>query len=149
MEIIMAHLISTVLPVTPRKIATILPDETVQRCIELMSELDIGALVIVDHDKNLKGLISERDILRSCIFKGLNPNGTKAIDIAFQNVTILSPHDVIETAMKAMTDTKRRHILIQDNGSMIAILSIGDILYHLIDDKLRVIEQLEKYISSY
>lgn len=145
----MAHLIHNVLPVPPRKIATISFDASVEKCIEIMAELDIGALVILDNDKHLIGVVTERDILRECIFKGLKPNTTKAGDIAFKKSTILSPNDVIERAMKAITETKRRYVLIQDKDELVAILSIGDILYHLLDERKREIEHLENYIYSH
>jgi CBS domain-containing protein len=148
MESIMAHLIHSVLPVPPRNIVYIHPDDSVKKCIELMTSQDIGALVVIDNDKKLIGLVSERDIIRSCLYKSLNPSKAKASEITFTEVTILSPHDVVEKAMQAMTATKRRHVLIRDNDELIAILSIGDMLYYMLDDKSRVIEHLEHYIYT-
>lgn len=146
----MAHPIHNVLPNPPRKITFIRPDETVAKCINIMCERDIGALVVVNQENQLVGIVSERDIVRSCLHKKLNPNTTPAADIVFTKVTILSSHDPVDKAMQAMTETKRRHVLIADNpNEFIAILSIGDVLYHLLDDKLRVIEQLENYIHTY
>ena len=145
----MANLIHNVLPMPPRKIVFIHPKDSVKKCIELMAELDIGALVVMDNDKGLKGMVTERDIIRACLYKGLDPEKTKASDIAYKDVTILSPHDVVEKAMQAMTETKRRHVLVQEKNEFIAIISIGDLLYHLLDDKARVIEQLENYIHTY
>ncbi|TAL60127.1 MAG: CBS domain-containing protein [Legionella sp.] len=145
----MAHLIHNVLPMPPRKIVFINPEETVKRSINLMTELDIGALVVIDVNQKLIGIVSERDIVRSCLNRGANLDHMKAKDIAYKNVTILSPHDPVDKAMQAMTTTKRRHVLISENDEFIAILSIGDVLYHLLDDKARVIEQLENYIHTY
>ncbi|HAU2046321.1 TPA: CBS domain-containing protein, partial [Legionella pneumophila] len=72
----------------------------------------------------------------------------KVSDVVYNNVTILSPHDSVEKAMQVITETKRRHVLIQEEGELLAILSIGDLLYHVLEDKLRVIEHLENYIHS-
>lgn len=143
----MTDLIHNVLPQSPRAIAYIHPNDSVKRCVDKMIELDIGALVVLDDSGHLLGIVSERDIVRSCLAKN-NLEHAKAVDIAFKEVTILSPHDPIEKAMQAMTATKRRHILIRDDDTLIAILSIGDLLHHMLEDKARVIEHLEHYIHN-
>jgi CBS domain-containing protein len=148
MEIEMADLIHSVLPMPPRKIVFIAPEETIKRCIDIMAECKIGALVVVDEDNKLIGIVSERDILFSCLHKGFDIKTAKVSDVVYTNVTVLSPHDVVEKAMQAMTDTKRRHILIREKDEYIAILSIGDLLYHILEDRARVIEHLENYIHT-
>lgn len=146
----MADLIHTVLPRPRREIIFIHPDESIRKCIDLMTELDIGALVVVDKHEKLVGMVSERDIVRSCLHKCVNMETGKASDVVYKDVTVLSPHDLVEEAMEAMTMTKRRHVLVRDdNGKFIAIISIGDLLYHLLEDKARTIEHLEKYIYTY
>ncbi|HAU1903118.1 TPA: CBS domain-containing protein [Legionella pneumophila] len=147
-ESAMAHLIHSVLPVPPRKIAYIHPDDSVKECIKQMVEKDIGALVVFDNDTHLIGIVSERDILRCYFHKNLSLETAKVSDVVYTNVTILSPHDSVEKAMQVITETKRRHVLIQEEGELLAILSIGDLLYHVLEDKLRVIEHLENYIHS-
>ena len=144
----MAYLIHSVLPVPPRKIIYIHPEDSVKKCIDLMLEFDIGALVVLDNDRQIVEMVTERDIVRSCLHQGLNPKTVKASDIAFSEVSILSPHDSVEKAMQVMTATKRRHVLIRNKGEFIAILSIGDLLYHLLEDKVRIIEHLENYIHN-
>lgn len=143
----MAHLIHSVLPMPPRKLVCIGPEVTIKKCVELMAANNIGALVVLDDDQKLIGIVSERDIIHACLNKGCSLNDCIAKDIAYKDVTILSPHDIVEKAMKAVTETKRRHVLIYDKGRLLAILSIGDLLFHLLDDKARVIEQLENYIA--
>ena len=143
----MAHLIHSVLPVPPRKIVYIHPEDTVKKCIDLMVNLNIGALVVVDNDNNLIGIVSERDLVQTFFHQSLDLNTAKVADVVFKKVTILSPHDTVDRAMQAITETKRRHILIRENDEFLAILSIGDLLFHLLDDKARVIEHLENYIA--
>lgn len=144
----MAHLIHSILPVPPRKIAYIHPEDSVKKCIKLMVEKDIGALVVFDNDSNLIGIVSERDILRYYFHQGLNLETAKVLDVVYTDVSILSPHDSVEKAMQVITETKRRHVLIQEEGELLAILSIGDVLYHILEDKMRVIEHLENYIHT-
>lgn len=144
----MAHLIHNVLPMPPRKIIFVHPDDSVKKSIDLMTDLDIGALVVIDEDDELIGIVSERDIVRSCLHQCVDLNTAKVSDVVFTKVTILSPHDSVDQAMQAMTNTKRRHILICEDGEFLAILSIGDLLYHLLEDKAREIEHLENYINT-
>lgn len=146
----MADLIHSVLPVPPREIVYIHPEDSIRRCVDLMNDLNIGALVVVDKEKRLIGIVSERDIVRSCLHKCVNMESGKVGDVVFKNVTVLNSNDVVEKAMQAMTTTKRRHVLIRnEQDEFIAIISIGDLLYHLLEDKSRIIEHLENYIHSY
>lgn len=145
----MADLIHNVLPKSRRKIIYINPDDSIKKCIDLMTELDIGALVVVDKNDKLIGIVSERDIVRSCLHHCVNLETGTVSEVVYKDVTILSPHDVVEKAMQAMTSTKRRHVLIRDeHNELIAIISIGDLLYHILDDKARTIEHLENYIHT-
>ncbi len=144
----MAHLIFSVLPMPPRKIVTIHPDERLSKCIDLMADLDIGAVVVIDNKNKFHGIVSERDIVRSCLHQCVDLNAARVSDVVYTKVSILSPHDTVDKAMQVITQTKRRHILIRENDEFIAIVSIGDLLFHLLDDNARVIEHLENYISS-
>lgn len=144
----MANLIHNVLPRLRRKFVHVNPGDSVKQCINMMSALDIGALVVLDNNQ-LVGIVSERDIVRSCLDKCVNLEKAKVSDVMHKEVTILSPNDVVEKAMHAMTVTKRRHVLIRDeNDELIAILSIGDVLCYLLEDKSRMIEHLENYIHT-
>ncbi|KTC88602.1 CBS domain-containing protein [Fluoribacter dumoffii] len=146
----MADLIHNALPMPRRNIISIRPDDPVKKSIDMMTEYDIGALVVMDNENQLVGIVSERDIVRSCLHKCIDLETAKVGDVVNKDVTILYSNDVVEKAMQAMTATKRRHVLVRDeNDDLIAILSIGDVLYHLLEDKARVIEQLENYIHTY
>ncbi|STX51191.1 CBS domain protein [Legionella busanensis] len=143
----MANLIYSILPKPRRPIAYIDPAFTVMDCVNLMVDKDIGALVV--HDRNeLIGLVSERDIVRTCLHQGLDPHIATAADIVYKNVSILDVNDTVEKAMEIITMTKRRHVLINEDGKLVAIISIGDVLFSLIEDKSRLIEHLEAYIHS-
>ncbi len=143
----MANLIHSFLPQPRRPIVYIHPDVSVAQCVAMMVQDNIGALVVTDDD-NVLGIVSERDVVRSLVHKGLSAASTKVSDVLHSDVTVLESSDTVERAMEAITYTKRRHILIAEEGQIIAILSIGDIMFHLLEDKARVIEQLENYIHS-
>lgn len=142
----MSNLISSILPVPVREIVYIHPDVSVTQCVEIMVKENIGALVVTD-DTNLLGIVSERDIVW-----GLNKKGESLLElpvkeIVWANVAVLKPTDTVETAMAIITESKRRHILIAEEGKLIAIVSIGDILCSVIEEKSKLIQHLENYID--
>ena len=145
----MANLLHSILPDPRRPIVSVHPDVSVSRCVAMMVEDNIGALVVTD-DENLLGVLSERDIIRSLVHKGLSAKSTKAHEILCADVTVFKETETVEKAMQAMIVTKRRHILItDDNEVLVAIISIGDLLFSLLEDNARKIEHLENYIHNY
>lgn len=144
----MAYLIYSVLPEPRRPIVFVKPSVTVSQCIEMMIKENIGAVVVHDGN-NLIGMVTERDIVRSCVNRDLNLHEATAADVVFTPVSVLNIYDPVEKAMETITETKRRHVLVEENSEIVAILSIGDLLFHLLEDKTRVIEQLENYIHTY
>ena len=120
---------------------------TAIECAKLMSSLNIGALVVKENDK-LVGLISERDITRYLAMAGPDISNILAKDLVFEEVAYLDINDLIETAMQTINDMRRRHVLIKQDDKVVGILSIGDIMKHLIEDKNHTISQLEKYIHG-
>lgn len=142
----MSNIIHNILPNPPREIVCIHPDVTIGQCVDMMVHANIGALVVTDDD-NLLGIVSERDIVWGLRHLGLDVLNRPASEILWANVAVLKPTDTVETAMAIITETKRRHLLIGDEGKLIAIISIGDLLYSQLDEKSRVIEQLENYIQ--
>lgn len=143
----MANLIYSALPHPRRAIVYVEPQLSVESCIELMIAQNIGALVVLE-DNKLKGMVTERDVVRECTRHGFDPQKATAGDIAFADVSILQINDPVEKAMETITKTRRRHILVAEDGDLIAILSIGDLLLHLLENKSRVIAHLEQYITS-
>lgn len=143
----MAQLLYSVLPTPRRKMESVSVDATVADCVERMTTRDIGSLLVMDGDK-LVGLISERDIVRLCVSCGLDPCKVKAKDVAYLEVSILSVDDSVEKAMKIITNTKRRHVLVKENKEIIGIISIGDLMFHLLNQHKFEKEQLVNYIES-
>lgn len=143
----MASLIYSALPVPRRSMAIIKPDASVAESVERMLMDNIGALVVLEGDE-LLGIVSERDIVRHSVKPDFDINNTKVRDIVYRQVSVMNIKDPVEAAMETITRTKRRHVLVEENNRLVAVLSIGDLLYHLLDDKARVIEHLENYITS-
>jgi len=143
----MAHTLHSILPSPRRPISYVYPDVHVSQCVNMMIEENIGALVVID-DENLLGIVDERDIVRSLVYKGLSPDSSKVSDILCADVAVLKLSDTVDMAIDVITRTKRRHILVAEDDQLIAIVSIGDILSKLIEDKLQTIEHLKNYIHT-
>lgn len=143
----MANLIYSALPLPRRPIATIDSDATVAESVRRMLKDKIGALVIMKGDK-VVGMVTERDIVRHSIDPDFDIHRVRLRDIACEPVSVMDITDPVEAAMETITRTKRRYVLVEENNKLVAVLSIGDLLYHLLDDKARVIQHLENYITS-
>jgi CBS domain-containing protein len=144
----MALLIHSILPSPPRPIVYVQADVSLAQCVAMMVEDNIGALVVGD-EENVLGILSERDVVRDLVHKGCYAEAASASDILHADVSVLESNEPVEKAMEIFTYTKRRHLLVAENGKIIAILSIGDVLLHLLADKAREVAQLENYIHSY
>ena len=113
----------------------------------MMAEHDIGALLVMDKDK-LAGIVSERDYARSVFVKGLSSKQTSITEVMSAKVITVSPDQTVEDCMNLMTDKRIRHLPVLDQGKLIGVLSIGDLVKETIAYQRFLIEQLEKYIQS-
>lgn len=144
----MANLIYSALPQPRRPLVYVNSMQTIAQCIDKMIQDNIGALVVLE-GKEVLGVVSERDIVRACLDHNLDLYKTTASEIVYRDVSFLNLFDTVEKAMEVITQTKRRHVLVEENNELVAILSIGDLLYYLLEDKIQLIEQLENYIHTY
>ena len=126
---------------------TIGPKATVYDAIRLMGEKNIGA-VLVAEGENIVGIFTERDYARKIILKGLSSKETLVGDIMASPVMYVQPSHTNEECMALMTDNRLRHLPVMDQGKLIGIVSIGDLVKDLISEQKFIIEQLEHYITG-
>lgn len=126
---------------------SIRPEESVLKAIELMAEKSIGALVVMQHGI-LVGILSERDYARKVILQGRSSIDTKVEEIMTSNVIYIDPSSNVEDCMAVMTKNHIRHLPVMQEGQLLGILSIGDLVKAQIAEQQFIIEQLEHYISS-
>ncbi len=143
----MADILAALLPKPRRELIFVLPDVNIQQCCDLMLSYNIGALIVMD-ENNIQGIVSERDLVRNCLACQSNIELTKASDIMFSNLSILSIDATIDQAMSTITSTKRRHILVEEGGQVVAILSQGDILFYMLQLSQQKVDHLERYIYN-
>ena len=130
-----------------RNIISIQSDASVLDAIVLMADKGIGSLVVRD-DGELKGIVTERDYARKVIIKGRASDSTAVADIMTKDVTTVSSEMTVNKCMAIMTAIKCRHLPVVDDGELVGMISIGDLVEAIIRDQQEEIEQLESYISG-
>ena len=127
--------ISTLLAHKGSEVATIRTSDTVVKAVQQLHENRIGALVVLDRRGRLAGMFSERDVIR-----GLAEAGTESLDyevheLMTPEVTTCSPADRIDAVMAIMTAHRIRHLPVLDDGRLVGLVSIGDLVKHRLDEK--------------
>ena len=125
----------------------IAPEEPVLEAIQLMSDHHIGA-VLVMRGEELLGILSERDYARKVILKGRSSAETAAWEIMSSPVVSVGPQDTVNTCMRVMTDRRIRHLPVVDDGLVVGVLSIGDLVKAVIEEQQEEIAQLQHYITA-
>ena len=128
-------------------ILSISPDATVLEAIKLMAAKGIGALLVMQ-DGKLAGIVTERDYARKVILKERASNDTPVRDIMTAELSTASYKHNVEECMNLMTERHIRHLPVIDDGEVVGMISIGDLVKAVIADQKEEIEQLEHYISS-
>lgn len=123
------------------------PDQSVYDALALMADKTIGALLVMDGDK-MVGLVSERDYARNVILKGRSSKKTRVNEIMSERVICVEPNQTVEEGMALMTEKRVRHLPVIEGGSVLGLVSIGDLVKAIISEQQFIIEQLEHYISS-
>ncbi|HOD32720.1 MAG TPA: CBS domain-containing protein [Holophaga sp.] len=124
------------------------PDDTVLRALMLMAEEDIGALLVVE-DGRLVGIFSERDYARKVVLRGRASRDTRVRDIMSDRVFYLTPERTVEEGMALMTDKRIRHLpVLNAEGEVLGLVSIGDLVKETISHQAFLIDQLERYITG-
>lgn len=126
---------------------SIAPENTVYDALKLMAEKHIGALAVMESDK-LVGIFSERDYAREVSLKGKAAETTVIKEIMTTNLISCQATDLVDSAMNTMSDKRIRHMPVMEDGNMIGMLSIGDLVKATIEYQAELIEQLESYIRS-
>ena len=130
-----------------QSVQTLPPDASVLEAIRLMAEYSIGS-VLVAEDGRPVGIVTERDYARKVILMGRSSADTRLSDVMSSPVLSVASSDSIEHCMQMMTDHKIRHLPVLDGDSLAGMVSIGDLLKALLEQRQREIEQLQQYITG-
>jgi len=131
-----------------RQIWTISKDQSVRQALTLMSEKNIGAIIIVDSNDFPIGIFSERDYARKIILKGKSSKGTLLEEVMTKELITVTRDYKIDQCMEIMTEKKIRHLPILEDKKIVGIISIGDVLKIMIKEQKDLINHLQKFITS-
>ena len=139
--------VATLLQRKGGEVFSVKPAASVFEAIEVMAERGVGALLVMEGER-LVGVLSERDYARKVILKGRSSAETPVWQIMSSPVTSVSREDSTSTCMMLMTERKIRHLPVVEQGRVIGVLSIGDLVKEVIAEQEQTIKQLESYIHS-
>jgi CBS domain-containing protein len=126
---------------------SVTPDATVYDAVALMAEKNVGALVVLE-DGKLVGIISERDYTRKVMLRGKRSRETAVREIMSTHLTTVDCKESVDDCLRFMTDKRVRHLPVVDNGELRGVISIGDLVKHVISVQSATLQQLESYISG-
>ena len=132
---------------TSGQIHTIAPGATVLEAISMMAEKGIGALVVTEGEQ-VVGIISERDYARRVVLMERSSYNTDVSEIMTTDVITVTPAQSNEYCMNLMTEKRLRHLPVIDDGRLVGLVSIGDLVKDIISDQQSMIRQLENYIRG-
>ncbi len=129
------------------EVLSISPDGSVLDAIKLMAEKSVGALLVMV-DEQLVGIVTERDYARKVILKDRSSSDTQVREIMSGDVLTAKQGHSVQHCMNQMTDRRIRHLPVVDDGRVVGLISIGDLVKAVIADQQEEIEQLGHYISG-
>ena len=119
---------------------------TVYHALEVMFEKNIGALLVIDDGKFL-GIFTERHYARKLALRGKSSKETTIGEIMTERPVTVTLETSIEDCMKMMAGKKIRHLPVTENGQLVGLISVGDVVKYIIQEQKSIIENLEQYIS--
>lgn len=123
------------------------PGATVYEALKAMAEKNVGALVVLDAD-TVVGIVSERDYARKVILQGRSSREIQVREIMTTEVYYVRPEQNIQECMAQMTEKRVRHLPALENGQLVGVISIGDVVKAVIADHESTIKHLEDYITG-
>jgi CBS domain-containing protein len=132
---------------TPRPLFSVRQDQTVWDALNILAANNIGALPVMEGGQ-MVGIFSERDYARRVELKDRKTRDTQLRDVMTAQFITVSPEQKMDECMQIMTDKRVRHLPVMQNGQLVGLVSIGDVLFVMISEQKQLIEQLQSYISG-
>ncbi len=122
-------------------------NETVLDAISLMAQVNVGAVLVQEND-TISGIFTERDYLQKIALKSRSSQNTKVGEVMTSPVISADPSDSIQQCMETMTTCHCRHLPVVEDGKLLGIVSIGDLVKKMLDEKQSEVEKLSQYITG-
>ena len=126
---------------------SISPQATVYDAIAMMADKNVGALLVVENEQ-LVGIISERDYTRKVMLRGKRSHETSVREIMSTELTTVPPREGVDDCLRFMTEKRVRHLPVVADGEICGVISIGDLVKHVISVQGATLDHLERYISG-
>jgi CBS domain-containing protein len=139
--------VAELLRAKPARVVKVRPEQSVLEAIKILASEDVGTAIVMTGER-LAGIMSERDYTRKVILNGRSSDSTRVEEIMTANVIVVNPRTRTRDCMALMSEKNIRHLPVLDEGRVIGMVSIRDIVSDIIADQDFTIEQLEHYISG-
>jgi CBS domain-containing protein len=140
-------IVSKILKDKGRQVFTVTKETTVSQIASILAQKRIGAIVVIDQNGIVDGIISERDIVRGLAQFGVSVLEKPALDLMTRNVITRGLNADIDELMQEMTISRIRHLPIIDEGKLVGVISIGDVVKNRVEKLEREGNMLRDYIS--
>ena len=131
----------------PAEVHAVAPEAPVIEAIRLMADKSVGALVVL-RGGALAGILSERDYARKVVLQGRSSADTPVSAIMTAEVLTVAPDTSVPACMRKMTERRIRHLPVVEDGRVVGVISIGDLVKAVIADQQEQLEQMQRYISG-
>jgi CBS domain-containing protein len=129
-------------------IMSVSPDHSLQEAAAILTDKRVGALVVLDSNGHLEGILSERDIVRLCAQAGAAAMTAKVADAMTKDVLTAAPKDKVDSALARMTDRRIRHLPVLEGQKLVGVVSIGDLVKAKIDHARQEADAMRAYIAT-
>ena len=129
------------------EIHAVTPQAAVIDAIRLMAEKGIGAVLVMD-GAQLAGILSERDYARKIVLRDRSSRDTPVADIMTAEVVTVSPSSTVEQCLQLVTERRIRHLPVVEDGAVMGVISIGDLVKAVIEEQRQELDHLQRYIAS-
>lgn len=130
------------------KVVSTQPDASVADAAKMLFANRIGAALVMDNRDTIVGIFSERDIVRGMAVHGEQVENLKVADLMSRNVLTCSPNDTLEKLMALMTANRVRHLLVIEDGALLGIVTIGDVVKNRLDEATMEVSSLRDYVTG-
>ncbi len=140
--------VKSILAAKGRDVVVIAPTDTLDHAVTMLTQHRIGAVVVCDEAGRIKGILSERDVVRAVGTQREKALALSVAEVMTAKVQVCHEHHTINQVMETMTRSRFRHMPVEEGGKLVGIISIGDVVKRRIEDVEREANEIRSYIAT-